>query len=132
VRSAMRAAQIEPGFRLESGVIAEVDPSLAGYDEVRGRQLYAALSARLSAIPGVEVHKPQGAFYLFAGVHELIRRAGLQGDVELCGVLLDQARVAVVPGSAFHAEGFLRLSYATSLAQLERAAGDIARVFGQL
>jgi aspartate aminotransferase len=86
----------------------------------------------LVAIPGVEVHKPQAAFYLFAGVHELIRRAGLQGDVELSGVLLEQAGVAVVPGSAFHAEGFLRLSYATSVEQLERAAGAIARVFGAL
>jgi aspartate aminotransferase len=86
----------------------------------------------LSAIPDVRVHKPQGAFYLFASVHELIRRAGCQSDVELAGLLLEQARVAVVPGSAFHAEGYLRLSYATSLAQLERAADGIARFFGQL
>jgi len=54
VRSAIRAAQIEPGFRLEAGVIAEVDPSLAGYDEARGRQIYNALLTRLSSIPGVE------------------------------------------------------------------------------
>jgi len=85
----------------------------------------------LAVLPGVELHKPQGAFYLFAGVQELIRRAGLQGDVELSGALLERAGVAVVPGSAFHAEGFLRLSYATSLAQLERAASGISRVFGQ-
>lgn len=54
VRSAVRASQIEPGFRLEAGVIAEVDPSLAGYDEVRGRQIYSALLTRLVTIPGVE------------------------------------------------------------------------------
>ncbi len=54
VRSAIRASQIEPGFRLESGIIAEVDPSLVGIDETRGRQLYSALQSRLSTIPGVE------------------------------------------------------------------------------
>ncbi len=54
VRSAMRAAHVEPGFSLESGVVAEVDPSLAGYSETRGRQIYAALLARLKSVPGVE------------------------------------------------------------------------------
>jgi predicted permease len=54
VRSAMRAAHVEPGFSLESEVVAEVDPSLAGYGEARGRQIYAALLARLKSVPGVE------------------------------------------------------------------------------
>jgi predicted permease len=54
VRSAMRAVHVEPGFSLESGVVAEVDPSLAGYGEIRGRQIYAALLARLKSVPGVE------------------------------------------------------------------------------
>jgi aspartate aminotransferase len=98
--------------------------------ELQGRR--DVLLDALAAIQGVRVHKPQGAFYLFAGVHELIRRAGLRSDVELCGLLLEQAGVAVVPGSAFHAEGFVRLSYATSPAQLERAAAAIARVLGAL
>jgi predicted permease len=54
VRSAMRAAHVEPGFSLERGLVAEVDPSLAGYDEARGRRIYAALLARLKNVPGVE------------------------------------------------------------------------------
>ena len=54
VRSAMRAAHVEPGFSLERGVVAEVDPSLAGYGETRGRQIFAALLARLNSLPGVE------------------------------------------------------------------------------
>jgi len=54
VRSAMRAAHVEPGFSLERGVVAEVDPSLAGYGETRGRQIFAALLARLKNVPGVE------------------------------------------------------------------------------
>lgn len=54
VRSAMRAANVEPGFSIEHEIVAEVDPSLAGYSETRGRQIYAALLPRLKNIPGVE------------------------------------------------------------------------------
>jgi len=54
VRSAQRAADVEPGFSLDHGVIVEVDPSMAGYDEARGRQIFRALTERLESIPGVE------------------------------------------------------------------------------
>jgi predicted permease len=54
VSSATRAAHVEPGFALDRGVLAEVDPSLAGYGEQRGRQIYADLLARLRRIPGIE------------------------------------------------------------------------------
>ena len=54
IRSAQRAANLEPGFRLDNGVVVEVDPSMAGYDEARGRQVFHALIDRLGSIPGVE------------------------------------------------------------------------------
>jgi predicted permease len=54
IRSAQRAANLEPGFQLAGGVLLEVDPSMAGYDEARGRQVYRTLLARLGSIPGVE------------------------------------------------------------------------------
>ncbi len=54
VRSAQRAAQIEPGFSIDHRLLLEVDPSLAGYDETRGRQIYRQLVDRLKSIPGVE------------------------------------------------------------------------------
>ena len=54
IRSAERAAGVTPGFRLDHEMLAEVDPSLAGYDETRGRQTYRALLDRLGGIPGVE------------------------------------------------------------------------------
>jgi predicted permease len=53
VRSSVRAARIHPGFALDGGILLEVDPSLAGYDETHGRQVYRALLERLRAIPGV-------------------------------------------------------------------------------
>ncbi len=54
VRSALRAGQVNPGFALDHEALAEVDPSLAGYDQVRGRQIYTNLLERLERIPGVE------------------------------------------------------------------------------
>ena len=54
VHSAVRAANIQPGFSLENEVLAEVDASLVNYDEAHGRQLYATLRERLRRIPGVQ------------------------------------------------------------------------------
>jgi predicted permease len=52
--SVIRAATADPGFRLDGGVLVEVDPGLAGYDEARGRQAHLALVNRLRAVPGVD------------------------------------------------------------------------------
>jgi len=54
IRSSVRMAGVNPGFRVENRVVAEFDASLAGYSEVRGRQVYAALLDRLQSMPGVE------------------------------------------------------------------------------
>jgi predicted permease len=53
-RSALRAAAISPGFRIANSIVIELDPSLAGYNQARGRETYRALLARLRALPGVE------------------------------------------------------------------------------
>jgi predicted permease len=52
--SAISAATADPGFRLDGGLLVDVDPSLAGYDEAQGRQLHLALVDRLRTAPGVE------------------------------------------------------------------------------
>ena len=67
------------------------------------------LHAELNQIPGVKCLLAQGAFYLFPNISSF----GLK-DVDFCNRLLDEQKVAAVPGSAFGAEGYLRLSYATS------------------
>jgi predicted permease len=54
IRSSSRVAGADPGFRLENGILVELDSSLAGYSEARGAQVYAAVLARLQAMPGVE------------------------------------------------------------------------------
>ncbi len=67
------------------------------------------LHAELNKIPGVKCLLAEGAFYLFPNISSF----GLK-DLDFCNRLLDEQKVAAVPGSAFGAEGYLRLSYATS------------------
>ncbi|HEY2016339.1 MAG TPA: ABC transporter permease [Bryobacteraceae bacterium] len=54
IRSSIEVARVEPGFRMDHELLVEVDPSLAGYDEAHGRQLYRTLQTRLRSVPGVE------------------------------------------------------------------------------
>jgi len=54
IRSALHAAAVAPGFRLSNSIVVEIDPSLAGYGEPRGRETYRAVLERLRALPGVQ------------------------------------------------------------------------------
>jgi aspartate aminotransferase len=67
----------------------------------------------LNAIPGIKCLKPAGAFYVFPNVKGLLK-PGRANSLELSDFLLDKAKVAITPGIAFGAEGYLRMSYATS------------------
>ena len=74
---------------------------------------------KLNSIKGIKCVKPNGAFYVFPNISKLLgKKYGdktINTDVELCEYLLDNARIAVVPGSAFGLPGYIRLSYATSM-----------------
>lgn len=76
---------------------------------------------RLQAMPGVKVAPADGAFYAFPDVSAAISSLGLADDVALSTHLLENAGIAVVPGSAFGAPGCIRISYAASLEQLAQA-----------
>ena len=67
----------------------------------------------LNSIPGVKCLKPAGAFYVFPNVKGLFK-PGRSNSMELSEYLLDKAKVALTPGIAFGAEGYMRMSYATS------------------
>ena len=90
----------------------------------------------LRAIPGIKCHRPGGAFYLFPDVGELLgkRFKGrvLSSSLEMAEVLLEEFRVAVVPGEAFGAPGYLRLSYATSRDQIEKGLKALSLFVEQL
>ena len=75
----------------------------------------------LNGIPGVLCLAADGAFYLFPNVQEAINKLGLADDVALSEYLIENAGVALVPGSAFGCPGHVRLSIATSMGNLEKA-----------
>ena len=78
---------------------------------------------RLNKIKGVRCFKPQGAFYVFPNVKKLLGKTYggilINTSAELAAYLLDTAQIATVPGEPFGAPGYLRLSYATSLANIK-------------
>lgn len=82
----------------------------------------------LNKMDGVDCLPAAGTFYSFPKVEGLIKRLGLADDTALSGYLLDKVGVAMVPGSAFGAPGYIRMSFATSMSNLEKAIERIASV----
>ncbi len=86
----------------------------------------------LNAIPGVSCIRPDGAFYVFPSIAAWIGKktpAGeiLKDDLAVCAWLLEDAGVALVPGTEFGAPGFMRISYAVAQSTLEDAVARIAK-----
>ena len=81
--------------------------------------------ARLNAIPGVRCAEPRGAFYAYPNVGAAIGRNGIAGTLALAERMLSEAHVAVVPGEAFGTDRHVRISYATSMKELERGLDRI-------
>lgn len=75
----------------------------------------------LNQIPGFQCVPAQGAFYAFFKAEDFIKSHQMKDDVELANYLIEKAHVALVPGSAFGMPGYLRLSYATSMDNLQEA-----------
>ena len=101
-------------FAQKGGVVALTEPMdhLAGWMKAFSeRRAYAY--DRLSAMPGMTCYKSQGAFYLFPN----ISGTGLK-SAEFCERLLEEESVAAVPGIAFGADDYIRISYATSMEQI--------------
>ena len=80
---------------------------------------------QLNAIPGFRCNLPSGAFYAFPNVAGALHDG--ESDLEFAAALLNEAEVAVVPGSVFEGPGHLRLSYATSRANIEKGLERIER-----
>jgi aspartate aminotransferase len=94
------------------------------------KQRHDYVIAALNDIKGVNCAPGDGTFYAFPNVAEAIEAKGLADDTALSELLLNEAEVALVPGSAFGAPGYIRLSFATDLDTLKEAIGRITRVLG--
>ncbi|HHH36144.1 MAG TPA: pyridoxal phosphate-dependent aminotransferase [Gammaproteobacteria bacterium] len=84
----------------------------------------------LNALPGVECLPSQGAFYAFPRMAGAMERLGVEDDVAFGERLIEEAGVALVPGSAFGAPGYMRLSFATSMENLREGLARIGRLLG--
>jgi aspartate aminotransferase len=94
------------------------------------------ITAKLNAIPGVTCLKPQGAFYVFPNVASYYGRSfggkAITSSAEMATYLLDESNVALVPGGDFGHDDHIRLSYATSMEQIEKGVDRIAEALRKL
>jgi aspartate/methionine/tyrosine aminotransferase len=113
-----------------SGDLAAVAEMRAAFD--RRRQTMVRM---LRAIPGVGCPEPQGAFYAYPSVKELIgktlRGKEITSSAQLAELVLDEVGVAVVPGEAFGTPGYFRLSYALGDADLEKGVSRLAALLAE-
>ena len=84
--------------------------------------------AALNSIEGFECRSGEGTFYAFPRVSDALQARNLGSDTELVELLINEADVACVPGTAFGAPGYMRLSFACSMEMLEDAINRIKRV----
>jgi aspartate aminotransferase len=109
------------------GVDADVKRMYEAYSERR-----AWLVPALEAVDGICCADPDGAFYVFPDVSECFGRRGINDSQSFANYLLDEARVAVVPGAAFGADRFIRISYATSMERIREGVARIAEATRKL
>ena len=87
---------------------------------------------RLRAIPGVKCAEPGGAFYAYPNISAAFGRGGILDSVDFSAKLLEKAHVAVTPGEAFGTREHVRISYATSMEQLDKGLKRIHEFTGSL
>lgn len=91
---------------------------------------------RINQIPHLSCRKPQGAFYVMMNIQKALGMSYngrlLESSMDFAELLLAEKQVAVVPGAAFEAEGFCRLSYAVSMEQIEEGLNRIAEFMAEL
>lgn len=110
--------EVEKGEAVVSAMVAEFD--------VRRQRIVSLINA----IPGLSTSMPKGAFYVMLNISQVIGKSFgghvISGSTDFAQYLLEDSLVAVVPGIAFNADAYCRLSYATSMENIERGIARIA------
>jgi aspartate aminotransferase len=117
--------------------IASIEALRGPDDEVR--KMYDAYCERrawlvpaLNRVDGIHCELPDGAFYVFPEIKSFFGRAGIHDSQTFANYLLDEARVAVVPGGAFGNDDYVRISYATSMERLHEGVARMERALAKL
>jgi len=120
-----------PAAMAQHGAIEALRADMSAVDEMRVAfaERRRVIIDGLNAIEGIRCREPEGAFYAFPNVSGLIGRSYdgtvLEDDLAIGGWLLEKAGCALVPGTAFGAPGYMRMSYATSLENIENGLARI-------
>jgi aspartate aminotransferase len=88
--------------------------------------------AGLRSIPGITCTMPEGAFYAYPNISAFIGRGGTKSASDVAGKLLREAHVATVPGEGFGTKEHIRVSYATSVKELDRGIDRMRQFFAAL
>ena len=114
-----------------SGDLSAVAEMKAAFDRRR-----VMITRMLDAITGVACPLPEGAFYVYPSVKELVgkslRGVTIESSAHLSALILDEAEVAVVPGEAFGTPGYVRMSYATSDADIVEGVSRMAALLAEV
>lgn len=115
-----------PGF-IQDAVVAGLDaaegflPSIVDAYKARRKKIIDGVRA----IDGLDCIEPDGAFYLFVNVEEVVKKKGWDDDRAFASNILEQQKVVVIPGSSFGMKNWVRLSFATSEAEIDRGLARI-------
>lgn len=108
-----------------------VDEMVKHFEERRN-----VMVERINAIPGISCLKPEGAFYVMMNIRNLLGKSyngrKIESSMDFAELLLAEKQVAVVPGIAFEAEGFCRLSYAISVEKINEGIDRIEAFINSL
>jgi aspartate aminotransferase len=127
-QSTTNAASVSQAAALAAieGPLEELEAMRLEFDKRR-----KFMVAALRAMPGVTCVEPGGAFYAFPDLSAFLGKRSppgrpIEDDLAMCQYLIEEAKIAVVPGSAFFAPGYVRLSYATTQANIEKGLARMA------
>jgi aspartate aminotransferase len=123
-----------PTSIVQKAAVAALRESQACVAEMREDyiRLREKIVAGLRAIPGIECHHPDGAFYVFPNVSKFFGRTGMNSAADVAGKLLREAHVVTVPGEAFGSPNNIRLSYATSAKEIDRGLERMRAFFAKV
>ena len=123
-----------PTSIVQKAAVAALNGSQQCVEEMRAEyiKLRDHVVKGLRSIPGVKCTLPEGAFYAYPNVSAFFGRSGVNSASDLAGKLLREAHVATVPGEGFGTKEHIRVSYATSIAELDRGLERMRKFFGAL
>ena len=121
-----------PSSISQAASVAALEGSMDCVNEmvVQFKKRHDYIVAALNEIPGFKCIEGAGTFYAFPDISEAMKIKGAKDDSEFSSMLLNEADVALVPGSAFGAPGYIRISFATSMDVLEKAIARIKTFMG--